>query len=99
MLYTVVWLCLVGAGAASKVLVVFPVPDRPHSDLGDALVRTLLAGGHEVTCYFIDMLYCGVVVPRRRGRSQQGAGAVPGAGLRAQRLGERAGEDAAGWRA
>ncbi|KAL0841661.1 hypothetical protein ABMA28_013939 [Loxostege sticticalis] len=49
MLYTVVWLCLVGAGAASKVLVVFPVPDRPHSDLGDALVRTLLAGGHEVT--------------------------------------------------
>ncbi|KAL0893466.1 hypothetical protein ABMA27_013669 [Loxostege sticticalis] len=49
MLYTVVWLCLVGAGAASKVLVVFPVPDRAHSDLGDALVRTLLAGGHEVT--------------------------------------------------
>ncbi|XP_028167757.1 UDP-glucuronosyltransferase 3A1-like [Ostrinia furnacalis] len=49
MLCYVIALCLIGACAAARVLVVFPVPDREHSDLGDAVVRTLLAGDHEVT--------------------------------------------------
>lgn len=36
-------------GAGSAVLVVFPVPSRSHTLLGDHLVSTLLHAGHNVT--------------------------------------------------
>lgn len=35
--------------AHGSVLVVFPVPGRSHTTLGDAVVRSLLKGGHNVS--------------------------------------------------
>lgn len=50
MLYKYVLFCMfVRLCVSSRVLVVFPVPGRSHTTLGDAVVRSLLEGGHEVT--------------------------------------------------
>ncbi|XP_075992931.1 UDP-glucosyltransferase 2-like [Anticarsia gemmatalis] len=51
MLYrSVVLLCaLVQLCVCGRVLVVFPMPGRSHTTLGDAVVKSLLKGGHNVT--------------------------------------------------
>nr|WEU75328.1 uridine diphosphate-glycosyltransferases 48G1 [Glyphodes pyloalis] len=49
MLSSAICLCLVHVSVASRILVVFPVPDQSHSVLGDAVVKTLLQDHHEVT--------------------------------------------------
>lgn len=41
--------CMLRVCVGSRVLVVFPIPSRSHTVLGDSIVKILLGAGHEVT--------------------------------------------------